>query len=420
MKARLCSLVFLFCIVTAQAQEHSVHGDLTVYCIADNLNDTYLADVERPELAFPLMQDLSLNFNIGTLASVGTDILLRGSLLNLIDADNVTHIAPVTITVNQLFLQVPLADTLMLYAGKRVREMGKAQSFPVVNRINPRLFSQTHVSSEGAGLVELDFFPLYWLDTTAVMFFKDIDAATAKWGDLNALFQADIAVYPVDVSFYAYREKQDNYPLGLSASVQINYVTIYGEYLYTKNSDVKVLTNAGSSDPPEAFQLRDKKHYHALTAGFSYRDNELSMAAEYAWNSNALSVKEADDMKEYIENYGNNFPSGNAETTKEGIIELYHNRNRFMRHYFDVSVGYTPEAFSDISFSLGAVMSFPDFGDNFLRLWGYNAHAGLSYSLKQAVRASFRVDAYGGGEDSEYVLYEAQQYRVILAMNIGF
>ncbi len=420
MKAFLYSLIFLFCIVTAWAQEQSVNGDLTVYCIADNLNDTYLADVEHPELSFPLIQDLSLNFNIGMLASVSTDILFQGSLLNFMDADTVNHIAPVTISVNQLFLQLPLADTLMLYAGKRVREMGKARSFPVVNRINPRLYSQTHASSQGAGLVELDFFPLYWLNTTAVMFFKGIDEATAKWGDLNALFQADINVYPVDVSFYAYREKQGDFPLGLSASAQINYVTIYGEYLYTKNSDVKVLTNAGSSDPSKAFQLRDAKHYQALTAGFSYQDNELSMAAEYAWNSNALSVKEADDMKEYIENCDNSFPSGDAETIKEGIIELYRNRNRFMQHYFDVSIGYRPEAFSDLSFSLGAVMSFPDFGNDFSRLWGYNAHAGLSYSLKQAVSASFRVDAYGGGEDSEYVLYEAQRYRVMLAMNIGF
>jgi len=424
MKVHLCSIVLICCALTAWAQEKSVYGGLDAYGIAAGENDSYLSNVGQPELSLPIRQHLNMNFNMGGLTKVNTEVVFTGTLLN-IKGEVVEKIAPVDFSVNQMFLQVPLYDTLMLYAGKRVREMGKARKFPLVNRINPRLYKQTRVSSQGAGLVEVNFFPLYWLNTTAVVFFKDVNRDSAQLEDLNGLVQTDITMPPIDVSLYGYMEETENFPVGCSASAQIRNFTLYGEYLYKKESEVKVLTDDTQQDAGEAFEVRDEEHYHGVTTGLNYRDNTLSLSLEYAYNTDGLSVDEADDMKEYIETYEESFSSviGESSDVKaitHNIISLYRNRNGFLPHYLDISAEYSPEILNELSVNVGAVISAPGSVDDLSEYWGYNARAGLRYAVNQFAHANLKLDVYGGGDNSEYVLYELRQYSVMLGMNIRF
>ena len=412
MKKYFVFLLTLCCLEILSAQEHSVYGDMTLYGLANIANDDALAEEkEGAQFNFGLVQDLSACFSVGPLTTVNMDLLFTGSLLDYTSGP-LTSVAPVQMEINQLYMQLPLADTVMFYGGKRIKEMGSAQYFPLVNRINPRLFTNTRVSSQGAGLIELNYFPLYWLNIGGNLFFKDVDYTAPQWDELNILAQVDFQLYPFDVSLFSYIEGFENFPLGVSASVQLCYFTLYGEYLYTYDGSTKILTAATNSDYSNAFELRDGNNYQAVTSGVRYSASNLTLGLEYSYNSDLLTGSEADDMHNYIK-------SANC-SDKQGCIDLYYSQYSYFPHNAVFYGSYIPSFMTDFTLAGKTVCSFPSSFDDFSRLWGYNAQLSASYALAQSVTVQLRFDWYSGGADSEYVLYKAEKGQGMLLLNISF
>lgn len=416
MKKYFVFLLTLCFLEILSAQEHSVYGDTTLYGLANIANDDVLAEeTEAAQFNFGLVQDLSACFSVGPLTTVNMDLLFTGSLLDYTSSESSgeTLVAPVQMEINQLYMQLPLADTVMFYGGKRIKEMGSAQYFSLVNRINPRLFTNTRVSSQGAGLIELNYFPLYWLNIGGNLFFKDVDYTSPQWDELNILGQVDLQLYPFDLSLFSYVEGFENFPLGASASVQLGYFTVYGEYLYTYDGATKILSDATNPNCLEAFELRDGNNYQAVTSGVRYCSSDFTLGLEYSYNSDLLTVSEADDMQDYIENLA-------TSVAKQGCIDSSYSQYSYLLHNAVFYGSYTPSFMTDFTLAGETVCSFPSSVDDFSRLWGYNAQLSASYALAQSVTVQLRFDWYSGGADSEYVLYKAEKGQGMLLVTISF
>lgn len=418
MKKLVAFLLLLIVVWVVFAQEHSVYGNTTMYGFAHIANDEYLPSLseyfdDNAQLAFGLVQDLTASFSLGPLTRINMDLVFLASLLNSTESDPI-QVAPVQMDVNQLYVQLPLGDTCMLYGGKRIKEMGTAQYFPLVNRINPRLFAKTRNSSQGAGLIELNYFPLHWLNIGGSLFFKDVGMTDAQWDEINILGQIDLQLYPFDISLFSYAECFDNFPLGISSSLQLGFFTLYGEYLYTYKGAIKIIDDAGKSDPLEAFKLRDMNNYHAVTSGLRFSTSAFNLGLEYAFNSDLLTVGEANALSAYINAYNDN------DYSKQDLINIYRSPYRYFPHNAVLYGSYTPILIKDLTFAGKTIISFPSSTDAFGRMWGYNGQLSVSYAVAQSVFAQFSYDWFAGGSEAEYVLYEPEQGRVMLMLGISF
>lgn len=396
---KVCSikklLVIFFSIVgySVFAQDFYVYGSTSLYGQGYIDNNDYLLETNSKDFNTYIQQDLLVTFEIENMAKSITEVNLKGTLDTVGDV-----IAPLYFDINQLFVQVPFGDNLFFYTGKRVKEIGFSEIFPIVNRVNPKYYSDSEVTTLGAGVLELNWFPTYWMNYTLMAYFNDIEDEP-EWDEIDYLGQIDIFYDMISCSALLYWEYMENLAIGAAASIQVEYFNFYTEYMYSLNSSNQLVGN-------DELVFRDTNHFHSINIGTKFQKDSLSITLEYFYNDDGYNLEEAEGLMNFL-----------VEQDNIDMGTSLLDQNRFMKHHLGLYIGYTPYALSNLNIGLSALFSLSEM-DKYDESSGMKIEPNIIYNLTQSIQLGVMSTIYSGYTDNIYNSYKefSSQHMLFLKM----
>ncbi|HEX3045093.1 MAG TPA: hypothetical protein VHY08_10080, partial [Bacillota bacterium] len=200
------------------------------------------------------------------------DLKMDGSFVN-----SSTAIAPVSLSVNQLYALIPFSEESYLYFGKKMKEIGVSNFFNVSNRISPKFLSNYIYSRKALGLVELDELPSDKFNYGLILSFQDAE----NWDEIQHTVYTNNRIGNFNMENYLYFQKNDDRFWGLDLSYQVGIHQFYLESVLKKHAEQKIITgNTGTLDD---FSVRDTENVPATVLGWSVSKDNFSSAVEYMY-----------------------------------------------------------------------------------------------------------------------------------------
>lgn len=254
-------------------------GSTSIYGTFFHESDNFESDEKTGNIDLLALEELSVAVSpVDNLTSF-IDLSMLGSVTRY-DINDKSFSPNFNIDINQIYINYSL-NYFNFVLGKKVFNFGVADSFPLVNLVNPRRNDKFRMVAEGTGSIGITISPFSWGSFNLISYLNSNDLLN-DYDDIQFSLISDFYVWNSYFSTYLYLANifdfdndpdvyKDNIsiPFGFSFSTQISFFNLYTELIFI-----------------------EKKWNE--TFGLRYANSHVNFEIEYCVNNNALKEKDKD------------------------------------------------------------------------------------------------------------------------------
>ncbi|BDC94494.1 hypothetical protein [Treponema bryantii] len=403
MKKNICAFIFLFSLVKLFSLDFSFTGSASTYAsLTQPSTNGFFANVNKDLIQAEMMGLLDTSFTLYPIDNLYAQIDLScyGSMVNY-NNNNQKQRTSFFFDINQLYLNWNLNNS-KICLGKKVFNFGYNNFFPLVNIVNQRRNDIVSTIYEGTGALFFSWTPFSFISFSELLYFESNDLEK-DLDDISLLSIIDIYYNNFGLSLYSYIldiKEFNNFPIGISMSIQFDYLTIYSELMMNMKR-----TKYGIVQKNENISIVEKETGFDFNAslGFKYYKSDFYFIAEYCFCNNGYTNEESSD----IANILNNVPAY--------YNSIYNKKSNFFNHNIALLFNYT--FISNLSLTVSDIITFPNFDDNASYV-GNTVTLDLSYLIQQVLQLQSIFKINIGGNNSEACLYNGEEWSLVLGAKI--
>lgn len=287
---------------------------------------------------------------------------------------------PVSIGVDQFYLQIPLFQDAFLYCGKKQKEKGISRFFNVSNRISPKYLVNYEVTRTAPGLVELDFIHSPALSHSYILYFPE----TNRWEETNIAAFMDFSGQRWTADVFCYLEKLSAPLAGFSLSYQHKAWQYYVETIWKRKADQYILRQNGV----EELGLRKMDDPLAAVFGLKLTQENWCFTMEFLHRREGYNSEEQRTFIDYIK-------------TDAGREVGFVNHD-LLRNYLGISFSIDSILDSRFSAETKAICSFQPDTFCFHQYVSWQMLTQITYEITQNSLLSFFIEHAAGGKYGEF------------------
>jgi hypothetical protein len=303
-------------------------------------------------------------------------------------------IAPVSLSVNQCFLQVPFSGRSFLYGGKKMKETGVSQFFNISNRISPKFLSGFNYERNAPGFIEANFIYSDQLTQGLLLYFRE----AKNWDQISAAVYTEYNFGNFYVDGYLYYEELEKPFVGVNLSYQQGFYQFYLESIWKDCSKQVIVVG-------DTVARRDQKGTLSFVGGVSFVKDKWSLVLEYLHRQEGCNSEEQRDFIDYF-------------CRQEQGGEVPYSCYALLRNYLAVSCTYSIHP--ELKLGLSTILSFQPVGSNFKEYAAYEFSSNLRYMLNQNCWVTFYGQYLTGGEYGEFNNLSPIRQTIGLALSYMF
>ena len=330
------------------------------------------------------------------------DLQLEGTLTDRMMPDSTTLIAPVSLSVNQLFLQVPLSPYSFVYCGKRNKETGVSRFFHVSNRISPKFLSGFDYERNAPGFLEGSFIRSDTLANGFILYFRGAE----NWDQISMAAYTDLNYGNFTADGYLYYEELKNLFFGGNLSYQWGVYQFYLESIWKGQAEQAVVVG-NTGNPSDDFLVRDQNNSLSTVFGVALARDRWSLALEYLYRQEGYDREEQRNFVNYFERY----------RPKE---LTYYSRYALLRHYLAASWSRSSFFHPDLTLEFSGIVSFQPVREDFSKYAAYELSGNIRYMVSQNCALTLYGRYIIGGEYGEFNNFSPEQFSLALVLSYLF
>ncbi len=371
------SILCVFILPTKAMATVEIYGDYSVSLNLDQENKEYIGNPPEGDLGAYLGGNLYLSVVNEENYQYLLDLEIIGSM------DEIHGEPPLGISVNQLFLQIPLANYNYLYCGRKIKEIGVSKFFNLSNRISPRyLTGYKYERNVTPGFLELNSIVTPNRAHGFIVYFRE----TKNWDELNLATYIDYHQGNFSGDGYFYFEKLNDPYLGLNLSYQWGFYQFYLESIW-KGKTEKTLLAGETGDLSNDFLTVERKNMLSMVAGVSISHDDWDFVLEYLRWQEGYNEAEQRQFIDYIKAYK---------------TDVYYKPYAFSKNYLAISWSLDPFFHPDLSFEFTGVTSFQSLSKRLSSFTSWEFSTNLRYMLSQNLGITFYLQCLTGGKYGEF------------------
>jgi|SRR5690554_488133 len=377
---QFCLYLYVICIFVLPTRAMAtveIYGDFSVSLNLDKANKEFIGAPPGGDLGAYLGGNLYLSAVNEENYQYLLDLEIIGSM------DEISGEPPLGLSVNQLYVQIPLTSYNYLYCGRKIKEIGVSNFFNLSNRISPRyLTGYKYERNVTPGFLELNSIVTPNRAHGLIMYFREVK----NWDELNLATYIDYHQGNFSGDGYFYYENLNDPYLGLNLSYQWGLYQFYLESIWKGKTEQTLLIDE-TGDRSTDFLAVERKNMLSLVIGVSLSHDNWDLLLEYLRWQDGYNLAEQRKFIDYIKAYKTDY---------------YYKPYAFSKNYLAISWSLDSFLHPDLTLALSGVASFQSLSGGLSSFSSWEFSTNLRYMLSQNSEITFHASCLTGGEYGEF------------------